>query len=527
MELLKLEVNGKVIPLPKGQTVTFIEESPVFSTDSQGGDYSMSFNITETPEVNELFGYANSIEVVTPKKVKFSARTLISSGVWKSGTLLVKKFTGRYKAYFQSGLSSALTDVLDRPLNTLSFPDYSFADARAHAKTVALDPFNYDYVFFPVHAEDYSSNPLWSGVINQYDVTTASFIENSQYTERGEYEFETVLSPFPRISAVYKHIFSELGLTLDAPILDSNFVKRICFISSNSLSIEESVSTNFRISGKTEFNLSEFLPSMTVNDFLIEVNNLIGCVLDYYPTSGVFELKSRSTDILNDSKIYEFKGKLISASPILDGRQDLYFRFKEGFETFTPYTEEKLIDPDISIPSMTFASNQNAYKYGGTMISSYIPSYDLKMSSAALDIGSSDGDSGLLIAVYDGVTGASVSYTLRPYGYPQAHGRKVSDLLDRFNHFVGTLEWEGVSDIDDPGGDKAQNGLYYSYWEEWTEFERSAKQVELIIVPTAEDIVNSSGYNKVRIENYTVLIKSKESQINGDTSRINVVGYLI
>lgn len=527
MGLLNLRVNGKVLPLPPGQVVTFMEESPVFSTEYQGGDYSLPFGISETPEVNEVFGYANVPNVVTPKKVRLQAQIGISAGVWKNGVLIIQKFNGKYRGYFQSGVSSALSEILDKPLNSLTFDDYSFSDARDHAKTVAQNPLNYDYCFFPVHSEGYSSNPLWRGVINQFDVTSSSFVQNSAYTTAGEYEFETVLTPFPRMIQVYKKIFEQLGLELDAPVFENNMVRRICLLSSNSLSQEVFLNPNYRIDAKTSFNLAEFLPSISVNDFLIEVNNTLGCSLSFNPDTGVYQLRRRSVEILNNSEVYEFQGKLLEAVPILDGRKDLYFKFKNGSETFVPYTQEELIDPDIRVPNMTFESNQNAYIWNSQLASSYIPSIDLSMRSVALDIGSSDGDNEMTWAIYDGLTGASVSFQYRPYGYPQAHGRKMADLLLRFDHFVGTLEWEGVSDIDDPTKPKQKNGLYYQRWEEWTEFERNAKQIEVVISPSVEDVINASSYEKVRIENYTILIKSRETQISEKSARIKITGYLI
>lgn len=526
MEVLQLEIDGVIIPLPAGQVLTFVEETAAFSTDYQGGDYSLNFNIPVTPITNQIFGYSALPESVTPKKVRKAARILVSGGVWKEGLLTVQRGGNRYKAFYQSGISSALVDVLERPLNTLVFPDYSFADARAHALTVAQNAFSYDYCFFPVHAEEYSSNDLWNGVVNQFDVTTGQFVQNSVYATSGEYEFETVLTPFPRLVRVYELIFEALGLTLEAPIFEVEMVRRICLLSSNSLSEEVSVSTNFRIDGKTDFNLAEFLPDKSVGDFLIETNNALGCSLVHDKSTDTYKLKRRTSDILGESKIYEFKGKLISIEPILDQKKDFYFKFKSGEETFAPFDKEVLVDPDIEVPSMTFTSNQNAYRYGPVLTASFIPSFDMKMRSLALDAGS-DSDNAFIWAVYDGITGASVSIQQRPYAYPQAHGRKFSDLLNRFDHFYGTLEWEGVSDFNDPTAPKAQNGLYYFGWKEWTEFERSATQVELYVHPTAEDIINSSEYMIGRIENYTVLIKEKETQINENQKLIKVTGYLL
>ncbi|TNE31791.1 MAG: hypothetical protein EP346_00075 [Bacteroidetes bacterium] len=527
MGLLNLRAKGRTLPLPPGQVVTFIEESPVFSTQFQGGDYSLSFGISETPEVNEVFGYAKVPNVITPKQVRIPAQIGLSSGVWKNGDLVLQKFNGKYRGYFQSGVSSALSQILDKPLNSLEFDDYSFSDARDHAKTVAQNPFDYDYCFFPVHSNGYSSNPLWKGVINQFDVTTNEFVQNSSYTSSGEYEFETVLTPFPRLIQVYKKIFDQLGLKLDAPVFDGDMVRRICLLSSNSLSQEVFLNPNYRIDAKSSFNLAEFLPSISVNDFLIEVNNTLGCSLSFNPETGVYQLRRRSVEILNNSKIYQYNGVLLEASPILEGRKDLYFKFRNGSETFVPFTQEELIDPDIRVPNMTFESNQNAFIWNSQPASSYIPSIELSMRSVALDIGSSDGDNEMIWAIYDGLTGSSISFQFRPYGYPQAHGRKMADLLLRFDHFVGTLEWEGVSNMDNPSAPKNKNGLYYQRWEEWTEFERNSQQIEVVISPTVEDVINATSYEKIRIENYTILIKSREIQISDKSARVKITGYLI
>lgn len=528
MNLIQLEINGKTLPLPKNVSISLIEESPIFSTQEGGGEYSLSFNIPLTPESNQFFSYCFLIDSSINKAIRLECRIILNGTIWRQGTLIVREASESYNCYYQGGVSSALSEFLENDISTFDFPEYSIGNAYTHAKSVAGDPFSYDYSFFPISAPNYSDNPLWSGIINQYDVVNAAFIQNSHYSNQGEYEFESVITPFPRIYSVLKIILEGLGYTLDAPIFEeSELAKRLCLLNPNSLSQEfEYNSSDYQIIPRSTFKLSEFLPSVDLQTFIFEVNRLLGCTIYVNELTKVAHI-IRYSNRLSSSELYLVKGKVTSSSVILDSVKEPYFKFKPEEEVFVPGLKEELIDPNFKISPMVFTGNQNAYRYNAVPTQAFIPEVEFSNQTILLNVDSSDFND-IMPCIYDGITGPSISFVLRPYGYPQGHTIKYDDIGQRFNHFYGTLQWEGTRNYDYPVSNPvSKNGLFYSFWDDWFYFLQRTKLLSFKIIPTAEDLANLNTNNTSRIGDYNILIKSMESQANSNKIEILIKGYLL
>lgn len=214
----------------------------------------------------------NKIELNNPHLVTNAKNWQTYDGVWVElfgvpmflGTLTIRSATPEKVSF--TIVANPLSALKQVPLNELDLGgDRSFANAAAvfaHAKATAVDPLDYDYVFFPVFNPAFIDHPDYSKpksyYQNFYNPSTGDFDADHDYP---------ALMPFARLEYLFARIFAGQEFYFRNRFQLTDDLRKICVYNNRSLWTDEGLETTINLKNHVSGTASTAFLRKTMSAF--------------------------------------------------------------------------------------------------------------------------------------------------------------------------------------------------------------------------------------------------------------------
>lgn len=297
--MIQIRVNGELLDLELGASLTFTSRAGFFAEPGSvafPGSWSFPFKVPHTGKNLRLLDFPSRLDASSP---------LFSSGraeVYHNGVFLfladlyLKKGGRKISEGFL--VVGELAKLQDAPLSSEDYgPDIVLgADqsaALATAKDTAVNPSNYNYVFFPIKNNHFfpdgeGPDPWDYPYQNYYDSGVQAFQAGAAYR---------VATPFLKLHFILRRIFEGRGFSYVDEVFTTEELKNIVIY--NNHNIYDS-STDWALS----FRPGDHLPDIKTIDFVKEIFRALAI-------APIFDLVNNKITIRRLSDIAE-------ALPVLD-----------------------------------------------------------------------------------------------------------------------------------------------------------------------------------------------------------------
>jgi len=332
--MIQFKVNGEFLDLLPGTVIQMEEENPYLQFDDEvRGSYSFPFSIPVTERNMRLLGFPTRLHSVKTRKIDaicYDNDLQHSVGYIKietsRGNLNAWK-KGSISCYYLIASSYFFQDVKDKRLSSLNwggvrvFSHGSFNKSSSYFWKHIHDCANgnsdsYNYTFFPLYNSEWTSE---GGYL-------VPLFQNAWSRQNGEFQFVTYtfnsgsihpvpITPFPYLVYVLKNIFREVGWEVKGDIFNDPTFKKIVLISFRDIPC---MKFNWLFAptptSTVSFDLKDYLPDLTISEFLIAIKNRFGLVYDFDRLNKVCTIRQLSTVVDTNT---------LDLSPYVDPNYDI------------------------------------------------------------------------------------------------------------------------------------------------------------------------------------------------------------
>jgi len=279
--MIGIRYKGELLDLKPNASLSFELNNLVFSATGGGklpGSFSFPFDIPATAHNRALLSHPDRPDKAAPFDQSGSVEVSYHNTILFVGLLKITEASvENIKVYI---ISNPLYDVKDTPLNELGLGgNREFASGAAvltHAKNTALNPLDYDYIFFPVYNWDFITGTVTDAKArwqNYYDATPAAFVVDHEYPN---------LMPFARLDYVLSRIFLSDQYLFDNQFQTDDELKQIVLYNNRSLWTSEGLDT--------KINLTNHVSKTKSTDLVKAVMGAFCLGLFYNPWNRVMKL---------------------------------------------------------------------------------------------------------------------------------------------------------------------------------------------------------------------------------------------
>lgn len=216
--MIGIKIFGEFLELDPNTSLTLELKNPMFLDDKSNevipGSYSFPFKFQDTPKNSRILNHPSVIDnAKTFIKDEIAEIHFCGVFLW-TGLLTIKKSSEKsYKAYFVlsqfSKLKGFKLNELELGTRTIG-QEITQPSMVEHANDTALNPNDYDYVFYPIYNDcffddDKKPGTLSSEYQNFWDSDIQSFIESND---------QLVAMPFIKVEYILEKIFERSGINL-------------------------------------------------------------------------------------------------------------------------------------------------------------------------------------------------------------------------------------------------------------------------------------------------------------------------
>lgn len=290
--MFSIKINGQTVDLPKGISVEFERNNPMFLLENLLGEYSNPLTINYSENNVAIFG-ALFFELVLKSKQKITCQLYDGNHFFGMATLVIEKATinrlvigkSKLNGYLIAGISNLLTKLKDKKATTLQLGgmrSYAFTTTTGTDETDGyLQRFqrsrsgNDDFIVAPVRNENWDgkgdeSTIEWMNPVDDYGNLITYYVP-------GEYAL------FPSVKYVITQIFNEFGFTVDTSLLNATGWQKLFFFSAKAFKVME-INYAGESETRTYFNpfvfylADTFSPEVTIKDVLLGICKKYGLV---------------------------------------------------------------------------------------------------------------------------------------------------------------------------------------------------------------------------------------------------------
>lgn len=537
--MITILIRGQLLDLYPGTILEFVLNNPAFAggdIDTILGAYQFPFNIPSTPKNKTILDFPERIDHIGFHLTDEPCQVM-SRGVTIFNGLATVKSAGkniRMSILIDSYKQLKEVKTNDLPLDTISHA--TIQDALNTAKDTAVNPLNYNYIFFPVLNRSFfsadqlpepGSNAWMRRYQNYYDVDTQAFVSS---------EFQRCAMPFVRIDHIIDKIQSQTDFNITNNLQTSDELKQLVCFNTTNIYNNDSWSLNW--------DLSKHVPVMNCAEFLKRITRLFCCgmFLDRFRRDiEIIPLKQIITapfkhDWTQKASPYpivltpdDFPGSFGYSSDEDEMFEQNMFQSLHGYfqNPLADYTEaEKQSDVSFTIGDYYInAINEyfrvinppTVYAYQKMFRRIFLgigENYDFKTSPLFMRSKSQysetqflkhtpqaaitqDSKKEIRLAIYRGIL-----TDLYSKSYPVANNNNYDATETPIPTAEHSLLWNG------------NKGLYQQFWSEWVTFLQNKKESTTTVNLTIADVLNFSFKNKVRIRENNYLVKQMKVSIS-------------
>lgn len=451
-------------------------------------------------------------------------------------------FRGRAQLKDISSISAKLTiyitdfiDIKDRPINEFDYGGVrelgtTYTEKTDHMIDTALNPDNYDYIFFPIYNPDYVSEDAGAEDWRNWQ-NPNGYIEDPH---------SGATMPFVKLDYAVRRILAASNFSVNIDVDEADW-NRICLYNNYSIYAEENKWAN-------EFNLKNHVGNTKAGDFLKKFFRLFNLQLDYNWISRTVDIfpaiKNLTAEEVNwtDRALDNPVKKEVTETyrsweyEPNTSEEGLNSRILEEY----PYPFQDYVDQVSDIPTPSPGDSFKAW-YVRSKDWIYISHYFFNAPNIfPLPIGIN-----FVKSVGEGTRFTSRIRCLRNYVNEEVHGDitwptisqagtipyrdKTADFPDSITIFRGVFDvtdFFGAAYANhhnyDPDGNEigdlslswvADKGLWNTYWKPWAYMLYDRKEVDWRLDLSLNDIINFSFRRRYRLDNQNYLCKKLELNV--------------
>jgi len=337
--MLKLIINNQEVELGSLNGIEIQNNGGFFDFNSITGSYTIPFNLPITPRNNLIFDFPYKVNV-NSKEIR-----LFDAEIWHSGIIVLKGIIeasefdyDEFSCTFFPNNGTLIYQIKEEILNKLTLGGTLYVDLNKTLYDINTDL----YVLYPVKNEYFNKDnfSFFPGSGNNY--------QNEWNNSTKKFKTSPViLTPFPLLWQVLRMLFESLGFKYEDNYFTSDDLKAI-----NIFSIKNTVVSL----QPGPFNLAEQLPTITVGEFIISIQNYFNCF---------FNVKNNTVICIDRNSVINSRDTYIDFSTkIVDNYKKTIKKGETGF-----HFKVKKEESDTNISDIKDFS-----KYENSEILSYLPS---------------------------------------------------------------------------------------------------------------------------------------------------------
>lgn len=542
--MIGLRYNSEFLDVDPTASLSWELNNLVFSNSDSSklpGSFSFPFTLPATPRNRELLNYPDRIDNTESFLIEGEVSICFNGLVVFPGTMKVTEASvNDIKVYI---IANPLSSVKTTPLNELDLDgDRTFADEAAvlaHAKATALDPLDYDYVFFPIWNRDYlddlSDNPR-GRFQNWYNSTTGAFSVDHDHP---------ALMPFVRLDYILDKIFSGTDYDFENRFQTTDELRLIVLYNNKSLWTAEGLATTI--------NLQNHVSKTGSAAFVRKAMGAFCLGLFYNPWNKVLRLIPIQT-LLDAPPRHDWTDKILHTPTVNSSDQQpeiLCWKRDDNdgaWAHYDKYQKPAAIDGELlnsglaaAAPGTYYVIDRHSY-----YLKNSIPRYFFKYTT----LGCAPQDTGKpafeaeLQPLWDGylygegqtpVTDGnyvatphcrikgSVEYIYDEGGPDEEVRNQANDIPDRMTIYRGMypdfdgddypfasgLPWDTESNLIGEVSLRwdSQYSHYDTWWKGWHQMLLNGKNVTALLALSLADILSFNFEDKVRIQNQDFFVK--------------------
>lgn len=521
------------------ETLNWELNNLVFSSSDSSqlpGSFSFPFQLPATPHNMRYLHHPERIDNASAFLIEGNVEIYFRRLAIFRGTMKVTK------ASVDTGISvyivvNPLSTVKNTPLNELDLGgDRAFANAAAvlsHAKDTAVDPLDYDYVFFPIYNRDFltaSTGDLRYQYQNWYNTVTQVFAVDDAYP---------AMMPFVRIEYLLNVIFAGTDYTFENRWQITDELRRLVAYNNKSMWTDEGLDTTI--------NLQNHVSKTTAAAYIRKLMGAFCLGLFYNPWDKLLRLIPLQSLLDSDVK-HNWTDKILYAPTVNSStEQPEIICWKRDDDDGTWAYYDKYIKPAIddsfdwadilTAPAGTYyIVNRHSY-----YLKNSIPRYFFKFQT----LGCGPTETGKPVfeaecqALWDVFmageghsTPTDSDYDLLPQCRIKGNVKYVSgdDIVsqenecpDRITLYRGMytdmdgddypmasgIPWDGDGNLIGEYSLRwdGQYGMYETWWKGWHTMLRQGKNVTALLHLSITDLLSFQFEHKVRIQNQDFFVK--------------------
>lgn len=330
---------GQIAELNSKSSIKVERFNPLFTDDDKlFQDLTYSFKLPASPANNVFFNNGYLIEL--PNQYNEMQVTVDANGVSIFGAILVFKIVkDEYEAVLKVNFGAVANKIKSTKMVDIITRDgkYGQFDA-AYMKTVAQNPKDYPYCFFPVY------NPGWNEEettflnksINQWVHYSQQFLTVKNWTSPDHFFAPAI--PFFKVKHVLKEVLSYLGFQAFGGYIENNEYDKHYIYSRFSY-------------GANIFGSTAYLPSnLSVSDFLkvLKARFKIVCFFDLITQTVQVETAETIFNSANNLDLSEYVTEISEFEPFETKGYSISLKPDDDDEAFNNQPTNKLIVGDGS-----------------------------------------------------------------------------------------------------------------------------------------------------------------------------------
>lgn len=335
--MLGIAINNEFLTLDPDTALEMERSNPFIQFgDEIQGDYSLPFNVKNTPVNLRLLQYAGLIQS-RMDNTGIDAKAYDSGLQHSIGKIKIEKpqhhlmnsKDGSISCYYLTGFSSFYQDIKNVKLRSINVGgDRTFAWDSPEIytylrngngfwghihKVIDASPGSYDYAFYPVINREWAGQYVKSDVLNLMEYSSGQINFSSLTTDK---RWANAIVPFPYLQYVLKQAVAHIGWRIEGDIFQDADFKKVTLLNFRAIDwgfYNPFATTRSALARTTiTFNLQDHLPDMTIAAFLLAIKNRFGFWYDFDRHSKVIRIKT-----LPDVALGTVKNMSTYASPIV------------------------------------------------------------------------------------------------------------------------------------------------------------------------------------------------------------------
>jgi hypothetical protein len=317
--MLKIEIEGGQLDLLSEKSISFALKSPLFNSNKIDGSYSFPFKIPATNNNKKLLGFTHRLTLDDNAMVDVEANIYFQGLKLFTGNLKVDGATSQdyYECTFYTDIGSFANAIKGKYLQDLELDGrYNYSAIYTNQDSIAKSALgsypDYKFVIFPV------ANSKAQELMTKFGYTNIYNYQNNWIEKTGSttiWKTENPITPFPYFIYVFEQVFKENGY----------IIKNDCFYKIEELQklviYNPNAITMLEIS--PSFYLKNHLPSITLNEFLINISNQFNCGYFINQRNKTIEIKFLK-DIINSNESIDWNNNLLKPVYYPDIKSDGY-----------------------------------------------------------------------------------------------------------------------------------------------------------------------------------------------------------